>query len=85
MYMIAVQGVGGGRNRLCYRIMYWTQMGRVWKGYPPPYPSHGGDILEIMVLNTGLGRVINFKLTSNLARNVYDCSTRVGWGATVYV
>ena len=34
--MIAVQGMGGGgeRNRLCYRIMYWTQMGRVWEGYP---------------------------------------------------
>ena len=36
--MIAVQGVGGGggRNRLCCRVMYWTQMER-------GIPSHGGD------------------------------------------
>ena len=34
MYMIAVQGVGGGRNRLC--ILYWTPRGRVWEGYPLP-------------------------------------------------
>ena len=41
-------------------------------------PSHGGDFLEIWVLKPGFGCVIDFKLTSNLARNVYDCSTRGG-------
>ena len=46
MYMIAVQGWGGGgggRNRLC--IMYWTPRGRVWECC----------FFEIWVLNTGFG------------------------------
>ena len=50
MYMIAVQGVGGGRNRIC--IMYWTPRGRgvgLWVS-----PSHGGYFyFETWVLNTG--------------------------------
>ena len=37
----------------------------------------GGDFLEIWVLKPGFGCVINFELTSNLAR-MYDCSTK-GW------
>ena len=47
----------------------------MWEGVSP---SHGGDFLEIWVLKPGFGSVINFKLTSNIARNVYDCSTRGG-------
>ena len=53
MYMIAVQGWdggGGGVGENCLCIMYWTPMGRVWEGVSP---CHGGDFLEIWVLNTG--------------------------------
>ena len=53
-----------------------TQRGRVCEGVSP---YHGGDFLEIWgTKNHVLGAFINFKLTSNLARNVYDCSTRGG-------
>ena len=55
-------------------------MGRVWEGII--IPSHGGDILEFLVLNTGFLCIIKFELTSTLAPknppNVYDFSTRDG-------
>ena len=74
-------GVGGGggggvgvRKAALLECQYGTpQRGRVWKGVSP---SHGGDFLEIWVLKTRFWYVINVKLTSNLARNEYDCQER---------
>ena len=62
MYMIAVQGVGGGgTNRLCYRVMYRTPVGRVWEG--TVIPSHGGDFGNLGTKNLVLRCIIHFKLT----------------------
>ena len=58
--------------------MYWTARGwGIGRGYPPPTV---GNFLEIWVLNTGFGYIVKFELTSTLAPNVYDCTTRGGEG-----
>ena len=45
------------------------------KGYPPPTV---GTFLDFGVLKQGFGCIIQFRLTSILAPNVYDSSIR--WG-----
>ena len=63
--------------------MYWTPRGRVLGG---GIPLHGGDFLEIWVLNTGFLCIIKFKLTSTLApktQGIYDLVG--GGGGTVSV
>ena len=68
---------GGGKESSSFGVVeYGTpQRGRMLDGVSP---SHGGDFLEIWVLKLGFMCVINFILTSSLARNVYDCSTKGG-------
>ena len=73
-------GGGGGKESSSFGVIeYGTpQRGRVWEGV-----LFG----NLGTKNQAFGCVINVKLTSNLARNVYDCSTRGGGGGggTVYV
>ena len=47
--------------------------------------SHGGDFLEIWVLNTGFWCIIKFELTSTLAPKSLQMISAQGVGETVYV
>ena len=72
-----------GNPFLLYSVVKYNVLDTKGEGVGRVSPSHGGDFLEIWVLNTVLfGCIIKLKLTSTLAPkkppNVYDFSTRGG-------
>ena len=76
--IFASHGGGGGGGVRRAALLEWLSMGHHRGGGGGIPLPRWGLFRSLGTRNQVLGCVINIKSTSNLARNVYDCSTRGG-------